>query len=108
MTVVARDEGEEVVVEVHNEGPPIPSGNLGAIFEPMVSHGDESSQNLGLGLYIADQVVAAHGGQIVVTSTEADGTTFSVRLPRRAARAKRARTRRSHVQRRNGPHGSAR
>jgi signal transduction histidine kinase len=88
VTVVARDDGEDVVLEVHNEGPPIPARELSAIFEPMVSRGseDKPSQNLGLGLYIAEQVVVAHGGTIVVTSTQAEGTTFSVHLPRAPGR----------------------
>ncbi|MBW3572084.1 MAG: hypothetical protein KY467_13370 [Gemmatimonadetes bacterium] len=39
--------------------------------------------NLGLGLYIAERIVTAHGGRIDVVSSEADGTTFTVGLPRR-------------------------
>jgi signal transduction histidine kinase len=35
-----------------------------------------------LGLYIAERIVAAHGGSIDVRSSEAAGTLFTVRLPR--------------------------
>ncbi|HEY2747488.1 MAG TPA: ATP-binding protein, partial [Polyangia bacterium] len=41
------------------------------------------SKGLGLGLYITQQIVLAHGGTIEVASTAQEGTTFRVRLPRR-------------------------
>ena len=41
--------------------------------------------SIGLGLYIAREVVAAHGGTIDVKSSADAGTTFTVRLPRVAA-----------------------
>jgi signal transduction histidine kinase len=40
------------------------------------------STNLGLGLYIVDQIVQAHKGKITVESSDQAGTTFTVRLPR--------------------------
>jgi hypothetical protein len=83
--VDAKGDVEAVVVAVHNAGPPIPMGLLSDIFEPMVRHVEDpakASSGLGLGLYIAKEVVAAHGGTIDVTSTDADSTTFTVRLPR--------------------------
>lgn len=39
-------------------------------------------QGLGLGLYIANELVSAHGGRIEVRSNETDGTTFEVHLSR--------------------------
>ena len=87
ITVVAEASGEEVVLTVHNAGPPIPQRALTDMFEPMVRHihdPEQSSNGLGLGLYIAKELVGAHGGTLDVTSTDAAGTTFRMRLPRRA------------------------
>ena len=42
----------------------------------------ERSRGLGLGLYITEQIIRAHGGRIEVASTPERGTTFSVVLPR--------------------------
>ena len=77
---------EEVEVQVHNEGPPIPETYSKSLFEPMVrppKNRDKHDSGLGLGLYIANQIVTAHGGKIDVTSTETEGTTFTIRIPRR-------------------------
>lgn len=87
--VGARVDAEEVIIDVHNEGSPIPGALLANIFEPMVRHArgsdDTERTSLGLGLHIVREVVLAHGGTVAVTSTASGGTTFSVRLPRRAA-----------------------
>ncbi len=73
-------------MRVHNRGAPIPPGDLRSIFEPMVRHTkdgvDPNPTGLGIGLYIAREIVTAHGGDIEATSTKKDGTTFTVRLPR--------------------------
>lgn len=55
------------------------------IFDPLrqgEARADES--NLGLGLYIADATAQGHRGKISVSSTQEDGTTFTVALLRRA------------------------
>ena len=87
--VVGKVDGEEIIIEVHNQGPAIPPALLANIFEPMVrkSTGSEGrgSTSLGLGLHIAREIVLAHGGTVRVTSTTDAGTTFSVRLPRHSA-----------------------
>jgi signal transduction histidine kinase len=80
-----------VVVQVHNEGPPIPSDVLPHIFEPFRRGPSDraSGDGLGLGLYIVRTLVEAHRGTIEVV-TGSDGTTFQVSLPRgRGARASR-------------------
>lgn len=81
-----RDEGDTVRVEVHNEGPPIPQKRLASIFEPFRRVAEEGgpTSGLGLGLYIVRQIIRSHGGTVEVSSTEEEGTTFTVSLPRRA------------------------
>ena len=82
-------DAEEAVVEVTNAGAPIPAELVPHLFEPFRRGDDERSQRrrgLGLGLYIAVQITAAHGGTIRVRSDEARGTTFTVRLPRALSR----------------------
>ncbi|MDB4975272.1 MAG: Sensor histidine kinase [Myxococcaceae bacterium] len=88
------DHGEEVWLEVHNHGPAISETAQRNMFEPMVRHvaPDRKNSGLGLGLYIAAQIVLAHHGSLTVSSTEADGTTFTARLPRKPPAAARPST----------------
>jgi len=87
--VTIRDQGDEVVTTVHNDGPPIPDALIPTLFEPFTSTAQDSStpgghEGLGLGLYIASEIVHAHGGTIAVSSTQGEGTTFTVNLPRKS------------------------
>jgi signal transduction histidine kinase len=83
--VKARSEGAEAIVEISNQGDSIPTNVLPFIFEPFrqAQRGKTSANgNLGLGLYIAHQIVLSHHGTLDAHC--ADGTTtFVMRLPRR-------------------------
>jgi signal transduction histidine kinase len=79
----------EVSIAIHNRGITIPPDELNGIFNPMKRKDTSAATggaagNLGLGLYIADQIVHSHKGTIGVESSEESGTTFTVRVPRRA------------------------
>lgn len=75
--------GAEVRLDIHNEGEPIPPELLPRLFEAFTRGARPGRQTgFGLGLYIADQVVRAHGGTIEVRSSAATGTSFAVSLPR--------------------------
>ena len=67
-----------------NRGEPIEPALLAVIFEPFRRGvpGDRSPHGLGLGLYIVQQIVLAHGGDIGVESTAPAGTAFTIRVPR--------------------------
>jgi PAS domain S-box-containing protein len=86
ITITLRGEPHDVVCEVHNHGEPIPPEVLPLVFDPF-RRGRHDGGGLGLGLYIARQIVAAHGGSIEARSSAEAGTTFRVVVPRRRARA---------------------
>lgn len=88
ISVAVQGEAAEVTIAVHNRGS-IPAGRLDGIFNPMKSSRTAqrpapsgAGANLGLGLYIAQRIVAAHAGRIDVESTDAAETTFTLHLPR--------------------------
>ncbi|MDP2341055.1 MAG: response regulator [Deltaproteobacteria bacterium] len=86
VVVKVRSVDNDVVVDVSNSGLAIPADVLPFIFEPFRRgrQGEKSvAGNLGLGLYIAHEIVASHGGVLAV-SCVAGTTTFSMRLPRGA------------------------
>jgi PAS domain S-box-containing protein len=72
---------DSVLLEVHNRGRPIPAEIMPRLFEPF-ERGASDRAGLGLGLYIAHQIVEAHGGTISVRSDAATGTAFAIRWPR--------------------------
>jgi PAS domain S-box-containing protein len=79
-------EGRFVLVDVHNDGSPIPAELQSTIFNPF-RRGERDSRSpktagLGLGLYISNEVAVAHGGRIELRSNLTEGTTFQVSLPR--------------------------
>jgi signal transduction histidine kinase len=79
-----RRDATEAILEVQNGGAPISGDLIPHIFEAfqrpagnLGTHGD----GLGLGLFIAERIVAAHGGRIDVRSGQDEGTIFAVTLP---------------------------
>lgn len=79
---------ELAVLEVRNGGAPIPPEMMPRLFEAFRGSSRPAltpKKGLGLGLYIAERIVTAHGGKITAQSSERDGTTFTIRLPMGAA-----------------------
>lgn len=79
----------EALLAVTNRGPEIPADRAALLFQPFTPGdtpraGGNGPRGLGLGLYIVKQIVTAHGGTVTFESSAALGTTFIVRLPRRA------------------------
>jgi signal transduction histidine kinase len=81
ITLSARQEGDQVVFAVADTGTGIPREHLARIFERFVQVPGARSHGAGLGLAIARQIVAAHGGTIDVESEVGRGSTFRFTLP---------------------------
>jgi signal transduction histidine kinase/transcriptional regulator with XRE-family HTH domain len=77
--VEQREEGEQALVEVRDEGPGISAELLPRLFTRHTAGGQ--SAGLGLGLYLARGIATAHGGDLTVQSEPGQGTTFTLRLP---------------------------
>ena len=85
ITLAARAEGAEVVIEVTDTGLGIPEHMLDQVFDmfTQVNHTlDRSQGGLGIGLALVKQLVEMHGGSIMAASPGPGlGSTFSLRLP---------------------------
>ncbi|MNT65919.1 Sensor protein SrrB [compost metagenome] len=69
-------------IEVRDQGIGISAQNQQRIFQQFERvASNPGNAGLGLGLYISEQIVLAHGGSIDVESVEGQGATFTVRLP---------------------------
>jgi signal transduction histidine kinase len=77
---------DEIVIAVRNaiRGGPIPAEVLPSLFAPYQQGLREpaSRNGLGLGLYIANEIVRAHHGTLSASSTAEHGTVFTVTIPR--------------------------
>ncbi len=78
-----------VNISIWNGGPAITAEQIPRLFQcfSRLGNGDNGGaiKGNGLGLYISKQIVELHGGSIQVHSTEEEGTTFMIELPRQPA-----------------------
>ncbi|HMA33890.1 MAG TPA: CheR family methyltransferase [Chloroflexia bacterium] len=83
IVVGLRRVGAHAEITVADQGSGIAPEALPHVFGRFyqVASGPEGQAGLGLGLYIAQQIVTTHGGTIGVQSTVGAGTTFTIQLP---------------------------
>ena len=67
-----------VHLDISDTGTGIPADQLAQIFEPLYT---TKQTGTGLGLYMVREIIAAHDGEIRVTSQVGSGTTFTITLP---------------------------
>jgi signal transduction histidine kinase len=77
------DTGDEIIVEVRDEGIGIPPGEIGNLFDKFyrVTSAGRKGRGAGLGLAICKAIVTAHGGKIGVRSVLREGSTFWFSVP---------------------------
>lgn len=78
--IQAQKQEHGIIVEIADNGIGIPKENLPRIFE-MFFQAHDNSVGSGLGLYIVKETIDKLGGEIIVGSTRAVGTTFKISLP---------------------------
>lgn len=94
IAISATRDKSEVVFVVQNDGEVISRERIDKMFDPARTFAIKSvsersashTNNLGLGLYISHEIAVAHGGMIKVASSQAHGTTFTVRIPANGVR----------------------
>jgi PAS domain S-box-containing protein len=69
---------QQVYIRVHNGGDPIPPEVIPKLTKPFYT---TKTSGTGLGLAIVKRIVDAHGGELLIESTAATGTTITVKLP---------------------------
>jgi len=69
---------EQICISIRNGGAPIPVDVLPRLTQPFYS---TKAEGTGLGLAIVKRIVEAHGGELLIESSDSQGTIFSVRLP---------------------------
>ncbi len=75
-------EKDDVYITVRDEGPGVPEKYLKLLFERFFRNPEQTNAHgSGLGLFICDQIIRAHNGQIYATSEVGEGITFHIKLP---------------------------
>jgi signal transduction histidine kinase len=83
ITVALSPADDMTTFSVHNFGTPIDSALMPVIFDPFKRGGQSRGRpdGLGLGLYIVERIVIAHGGRMEVVSSAQSGTRFTASFP---------------------------
>jgi signal transduction histidine kinase len=88
VVMLAHGDDRNITISVTNQGGTIPADSLESVFQPLVQLGTGKTgdtrprTSLGLGLFVAREIAVTHGGNLTVTSSDANGTTFTARFLR--------------------------
>lgn len=82
-------EGKNLNISVRDDGCGIPIEYLDTLFQPFVTH---KAGGTGLGLALSRRILNAHGGQLLLSSSNSSGTCFMVLLPTNTAASKNPKT----------------
>lgn len=84
ITITAREQEEEIIISIADEGIGISAGDLPKIFDLFYRGGETSKHSgHGLGLSIVRSIIEGHGGRVVASSSVSQGSTFTIYLPKK-------------------------
>jgi two-component system sensor histidine kinase HydH len=78
IVLAARQNGNTVTIDVHDQGCGISEDNLDRVFDPFFTTKESGS---GLGLSVADQIIRQHGGMLTIARSSPEGATVRISLP---------------------------
>jgi len=81
ISIDAGSRSDCVIISVADNGPGIPAGSLGNIFERFYRVPGTPTGGIGLGLWLVKNIVEMHGGKISVANRPDRGTIFRIQLP---------------------------
>jgi signal transduction histidine kinase len=80
LTVRTKSENGKIYIEIEDNGPGIPDDIKDKIMQPFFTT-KKGTQGTGLGLSITNDIIKAHGGELLVENTKKTGTLFKIKLP---------------------------
>lgn len=82
ITIIVKNHGSKALLQVIDQGIGIPADQHQRIFARFERGSQvDKVKGLGIGLYITQQIITAHGGTIAITSKTDSGSKFTVELP---------------------------
>jgi|GEM_PF-481785 len=79
LSVTTKRQDDKIIVTVEDNGPGIPEQIKANVLQPFFTT-KKGTEGTGLGLSITNDIVKAHGGELDLSSTENEGTTFTIQL----------------------------
>ena len=80
VSVSAKRQGKKVAIQIKDNGVGIPQKVVDKIFQPFFTT-KPSGEGTGLGLSLSYDIIKAHGGEILVETTEGEGASFLILIP---------------------------
>lgn len=78
--ITLAESGSDMILQVADDGPGIPSGDQSSIFEPFFT---QRAGGIGLGLAIVKQIVHSHKGEIRYQTSKMHGAQFTITIPKK-------------------------
>ncbi len=80
ITIKSKKSGSNIVVNLENDGPPVPKKLLSKIFDPFFTT-KKVGEGTGLGLYVSYGIIQDHGGNMWAENIGKSGVRFVITLP---------------------------